>query len=156
MMTLNDSIRVNVPVYEAYNQWTQFETFPEFMTDLREVSQLDDRHVRWHAEFAGHDVAWHSQITEQIPDEIIAWQSRFGPRNSGYVEFEPISERSTQVTVQVDFEPEGLLDHLGDAPGVADVLLHRQLERFKTFLEQRGRATGAWRGVIPPAGGQTS
>lgn len=156
MKTLNDSIQVHVPIYEAYNQWTQFETFPRFMEHLREVRQLDDRHVQWHAKVDGHDVEWDSEITEQIPDEIISWKSITGPEHSGYVEFQPVSRETTRIDVQVNYEPGGILDRVDSSIDIDSVVLHRQLERFKSFIEQRRHATGAWRGTINTPGGQTS
>src|SRR4030081_543818 len=106
MATLEKSIEVNAPVSTAYNQWTQFEDFPKFMEGVKEVRQLDDTHVHWHAEIAGKDKEWDAEITEQIPDQRIAWRSTTGTPNSGIVTFEKISDDKTRITLRMDYEPE--------------------------------------------------
>jgi uncharacterized membrane protein len=148
MTTINDSIEINVPVRTAYDQWTQFETFPRFMDGVKEVKQLDDRHLHWHAELWGKDVEWDSEITEQIPDRVIAWHSTNGPDNSGYVRFEPVADGKTRVDVQINYQPESMMQKAGDKLGAASSRLHDELENFKDFIESRGSETGAWRGTI--------
>lgn len=151
MSEIQDSVEVNVPVRTAYNQWTQFEDFPQFMTGVREVQQLDNQRLHWRAEIMGKDLEWDSKITKQVADRMIAWESIGGtPRNSGYVEFSPIAPGKTKVTVHIDYEPEGLLENVGSALGVASARLHSDLEHYKDFLEKRGSETGAWRGEINP------
>ena len=148
MSHIDDSIRVNVPVRTAYNQWTQFEDFPHFMTGVQEVQQLDDAHLHWHAEIMGKDLEWDSEIVEQVPDQRIAWRSTNGLRNSGVVEFRALSPNETEVHLALDYEPEGVLESLGSATGIASHRVHNELENFKEFVEQRGSETGAWRGQI--------
>lgn len=148
MSHIDDSIRVNVPVRTAYNQWTQFEDFPHFMTGVQHVEQLDDAHLHWHAEIMGNDLEWDSEIVEQVPDQRIAWRSTNGLKNSGVVEFRALSPNETEVHVALDYEPEGVLENLGSATGIASHRVHNELENFKEFVEQRGSETGAWRGQI--------
>jgi uncharacterized membrane protein len=148
MSIVEKSIEVNVPISAAYNQWTQFEDFPKFMEGVEEVTQIDDTHLHWCAEIAGKDKEWDAEITEQIPDERIAWHSTSGAVNSGVVTFDEISENSTLVTVQMQYEPEGAVENVGDALGVLSRRVEGDLERFKEFLESRGRETGAWRGTV--------
>lgn len=148
MSIVEKSIEVNVPCSAAYNQWTQFEDFPKFMEGVEEVTQIDDTHLHWHAEIGGVDKEWNAEITEQIPDERIAWHSTSGAVNSGVVTFDEISANSTLVTVQMQYEPEGAVENVGDAMGVLGRRVEGDLERFKEFLESRGRETGAWRGSV--------
>ncbi len=148
MSTINDSIRVNVPVQAAYNQWTQFEDFPRFMSGVQEVKQLDDTHVHWHAELWGKDMEWDSEITKQVPDRLIEWRSVSGPIHAGHVEFKPVSASQTEVAVRIDYEPEGVVENVGSAVGAASSYLHSGLQHYKEFLESRGRETGAWRGSV--------
>jgi uncharacterized membrane protein len=145
---IEKSIDVNVPVRTAYNQWTQFEEFPRFMEGVREVRQLDDRRLAWCAEIGGKEKRWEAEITEQIPDARIAWRSRGGAKNAGVVTFHRIDDDTTRVMLQLEYDPEGVVENVGDAIGVASARVRGDLERFKEFIEQRGRETGAWRGSI--------
>jgi uncharacterized membrane protein len=149
MATIEKSIEVEVPVRIAYNQWTQFEEFPRFMDGVREVRQLDDRRLRWRAEIGGTQEEWEADITEQVPDQRIAWRARSGKRNAGVVTFHRISDGSTRIMLQLDYEPEGVVENVGDALGVMSRRVQGDLQRFKEFIESRGRETGAWRGEIP-------
>ena len=148
MSIVEKSIEVDVPCSVAYNQWTQFEDFPKFMEGVEEVTQIDDTHLHWRAEIAGVTKEWDAEITEQIPDERIAWRSTSGAVNSGIVTFSELSEDSTLVSVQMQYEPEGAVENVGDAMGVLSRRVEGDLERFKDFLESRGRETGAWRGSV--------
>ena len=148
MPTIEDSIEVNVPVTTAYNQWTQFEEFPRFMEAVEEVRQLDDTHLRWAAEIAGKRQEWEAEITEQRPDERVAWRSTSGTHNAGVVSFEPVDGSRTRVTVQMEYETEGLAERAGGALGVPERQVKQDLERFKELIEGRGAETGAWRGEV--------
>ncbi len=148
MGNLESSIDVNVPVSTAYNQWTQFEEFPRFMGGVKSVRQLDDKTLDWTAEIAGQEKNWQAVITEQTPDQRIAWTSTSGARNSGVVTFHRIDDNVTRVTLQLDFEPEGALESAGDALGIPERQVEGDLERFKEFIESRGTETGAWRGEV--------
>lgn len=148
MTTINQSIEINVPVRTAYDQWTQFEDFPKIMDDVEEVKQIDNTHLYWRASFWGKDVEWKSEITEQIPDKMIAWHSTEGPDNSGYVRFEPSGADKTRVNVQINYEPQNIVQSAGDALGAASSRLKDELENFKDFLEQHDAPSGAWRGTV--------
>ena len=148
MSTTTESVEVNVPLSTAYNQWTQFEEFPRFMAGVIEVRQLDDTHLRWRATIAGKEEQWDAEITEQIPDKLIAWRSTSGARNEGVVTFYKISESRTRVGLRIDYEPRGVLETIGDALGAVSMRASGNLQRFKAFLESRGSETGAWRGSV--------
>jgi uncharacterized membrane protein len=148
MSTIEKSIEVNVPVRMAYNQWTQFEEFPKFMEGVQEVRQLDATHLHWKAQIAGKDKYWNAVITEQRPDERIAWKSTDGAKNAGVVTFHRLSDEKSKVMLQMDYEPEGAVENVGDAVGTVSIRVAGDLERFKTFIESRGRETGAWRGEV--------
>jgi len=143
-----ETIEINVPVSSAYNQWTQFEDFPQFMASVQEIRQLDDKHLHWKANVAGEEKEWDVEITEQIPDKRIAWRSTSGVPNGGVVTFHKISDDVTRVTLQMDYEPEGALEKLGDAFGAVRMETRGNLQKFKDMLEKRGRETGGWRGSI--------
>jgi uncharacterized membrane protein len=149
MSKVEKSIDVQVPASTAYNQWTQFEEFPRFMEGVQAVQQLDDRNLRWQAEIGGKTVEWKAEISEQIPDKRIAWRSVEGARNAGVVTFHRLSDDRTRIMLQLDYEPDGALERVGDWLGVASHRLQGDLERFKTFIESRGEETGAWRGRVP-------
>jgi uncharacterized membrane protein len=143
-----ESIDVDVPVRVAYDQWTQFEEFPRFMEAVEKVEQLDDTTLRWTAEIAGVKRTWTAKITEQTPDQRIAWTSIEGARNAGVVTFHRLDDRKTRVTLQLDVEPDGPVESVGDALGFVQRQAAGDLKRFKEFVEERGVATGAWRGEV--------
>ena len=148
MSTVEKSVDVNVPVSTAYNQWTQFEEFPRFMEGVKSVTQTDDTHLRWVAEIAGKEKEWDAEISEQSPDQRIAWHSTSGARNAGVVTFHRLDDNTTRVTLQMDVDPEGVVENVGDFFGVLDGRVEGDMERFKEFIESRGAETGAWRGEV--------
>ena len=148
MSVIEKSIEIEVPVRTAYNQWTQFEEFPKFMEGVKQVNQIDDRHLHWKAEIGGKEKEWDAEITEQIPDERVAWRSRTGAMNAGVVTFHRLSEAKSKVMLQLEYDPEGVVENVGDAVGVVSQRVVGDLERFKKYIESRGRETGAWRGTV--------
>jgi uncharacterized membrane protein len=148
MATIEQGIEVNVPVRTAYNQWTQFEEFPRFMGGVEEVRQLDDTHLHWRVEHDGHEAEFDAEITEQTPDERIAWTTTDGKSHAGVVTFHKLSNDSCKVMVQIDWEPQGMLESLGAAIGSDDRRVKADLERFKEMIESRGSETGSWRGEV--------
>ena len=148
MSTYEESIEVEVPVRTAYNQWTQFEDFPRFMEGVEQVRQLTDTELRWIAEIAGRRREWKAEITEQRPDERIAWTSREGARNGGVVTFHRLGDNETRVMLQLEFEPDDAAEKVGDVTGIVKSTVKSDLKRFKEFIEGRDRETGAWRGEV--------
>jgi uncharacterized membrane protein len=148
MSKILESIDVDVPVRVAYDQWTQFEEFPRFMEGVKQVEQLTDTMLRWTASIAGVEKTWQAEITEQSPDQRIAWNATSGAENAGVVTFHRLDDERCRVTLQLDVDPEGLLESAGDALGFVQRRAKGDLERFKEFIEQRGTPTGAWRGEV--------
>ena len=148
-MTLVKTVDVAVPVSTAYNQWTQLEEFPQFMQGVESVQQIDDTHSRWKTSIMGAEREFDTRITEQIPDERIAWTTTHGEsEQAGVVTFHRLDADQTRVTVQMDIEPDGFLEKLGLATGIVGQRVSGDLERFKEFIEQRGSESGAWRGEV--------
>jgi carbon monoxide dehydrogenase subunit G len=145
---IEKSIDVNVPVREAYNQWTQFESFPQFMEGVESVRQQGDTNLHWIATIAGKRQEWDARITEQTPDQRIAWTSTTGDRNAGSVDFHRIDDATTRITLTMDVEPSGAMESVGTALGIPAGQVEGDLKRFKEFIERRGAATGAWRGEV--------
>jgi uncharacterized membrane protein len=148
MERIEKSIEVACPVRTVYNQWTQFEEFPRFMAGVKEVKQLDDTHVHWHAEIWGKDKEWDSEITEQVPDQVISWRSVSGAQNAGTVRFEPLSHDRTRLHLIMEYETEGVVEKAGDAVGMLGARVQNTVEDFKRFIEDRTTETGAWRGEV--------
>jgi uncharacterized membrane protein len=148
MAEVKESIEVEVPVSSAYNQWTQFEEFPRFMENVESITQLDDTHLRWVAEVGGKREEWKAEITQQMPDKVIAWRAIEGRENSGRVEFESLGPDRTKIDVTMTWEPEGLMEAAADKVGVSDRAVKVDLERFKELVESLGVETGAWRGEV--------
>jgi uncharacterized membrane protein len=148
MAEMEKSIVVDAPLREVYNQWTQFEEFPRFMEGVVEVRQLDDKRLYWRANIAGAEREWHAEIVDQTPDRRIAWKSLTGTDNGGAVLFRPLDGERTEVTLRIHYSPEGVTENVGDALGFVGRRVQGDLERFCDFMEERGRATGGWRGEI--------
>src|SRR3954463_14594795 len=148
MTKVEKSVEVAVPVSTAYNQWTQFEEFPQFMSGVKQVEQLDDQTLRWVAEIAGVRRQWVATVLEQVPDQKVAWAATEGATNAGAVTFVALPAGGTRVTLTLDYEPEGLVEKAGDALNIVERQATGDLERFKSFIESRGSETGGWRGEV--------
>ncbi|MGW7330137.1 SRPBCC family protein [Streptomyces sp. NPDC054840] len=149
MSQVKESIEVDVPVRTAYDQWTQFESFPEFMDGVERIEQRTDTLTHWVTKISGVAREFDAEITEQIPDTKVAWVTvGGGSEQSGLVTFRPIDPTHTQVTLMMDFDPEGMAENIGDKLGFVDRQVKGDLKRFKHFIEDRGSATGEWRGQV--------
>jgi uncharacterized membrane protein len=150
--SVTESVDVDVPIRTAYNQWTQFETFPEFMSGVERIEQLDDRRLHWTVSVAGVEREFDAEITEQHPEERVAWTSTDGTTHAGVVTFHKLSDDTTRVTVQLDWQPQGIVEKAGAAIGVDDRRVSGDLDRFKSYIESRQQESGAWRGEVPREG----
>ena len=148
MDSIEKSIVVDVPVRIAYNQWTQFESFPSFMEGVEEVRQISDKYMHWRAEIAGKTEEWDAEIMEQTPDQRVSWRSTTGAYNAGTVSFQPMGADQTKVTLRMEYKPEGVVEKVGSALGIVGGRVEGDLQRFKKFIEARGVPTGGWRGEI--------
>jgi uncharacterized membrane protein len=149
MARVVETIDVDVPVSTAYDQWTQFESFPEFLSFVESIRQIDDETNHWTVKIGGVEREFTARITEQHPDERVAWNSIDGKdEHAGVVTFHRLGDASTRVTVQLDWEPQGLAENVGAAIGIDDHAVKQDLRHFKEFIEARGVETGAWRGEI--------
>lgn len=141
-------VLVNVPVSVAYNQWTQFEEFPHFMGGVKSVKQLSDDQLEWIAEIGGVRRQWQARILEQVPDRKVAWAATEGATNAGSVTFEDLGGGQTSVRLSLEYEPEGIVEKVGDKLNIVERQAENDLDRFKAFIEDEGYATGAWRGAV--------
>ena len=141
-------VEVNRSLSTVYNQWTQFEEFPLFMQGVKEVRQLDDTHLHWRAEIWGKEKEWDAEITEQEPDKRISWKSVSGAGNAGTVRFEPLDEHRTRVRLVMAYNPEGVVENVGDTLGIFTSRVEHTVKDFKRFIESREHETGAWRGEV--------
>ncbi|MFJ3582900.1 SRPBCC family protein [Streptomyces sp. NPDC090127] len=149
MSQVKGSIEVDVPVRTAYDQWTQFESFPEFMDGVERIEQRTDTLTHWVTKIGGVEREFDAEITEQVPDTKVAWVTVEGEsEQSGLVTFQPIDPSHTKVTLRMDFDPEGMAENIGDKFGFVDRQVQSDLKRFKHFIEERGSATGGWRGQV--------
>jgi uncharacterized membrane protein len=151
--TVTEFVDVNVPVRAAYNQWTQFEEFPRFMDGVQEIRQLDDTHTHWKTDIGGVKREFDAEITEQLPDERVAWKSIEGEKQAGVVTFHRLDDGHTRVTIQMEYDPQGFVENAGDKLGIVDRRVKGDLRRFKEYIEGRGGLeTGAWRGQVDRPG----
>ena len=142
MSSIEKSIEVNVPEYTAYNQWTHFEEFPQFMEGVKEVKRLDVKRLHWKTEIAGQDKEWDTEITEQTADQRLAWTSRGGPIKGWVVTFHRLSDARSRVMLQLEYAPQGFAENVGEASGVVSSRVQGDLERFKELIEKRWRPAG--------------
>ncbi|MBB5918908.1 putative membrane protein [Nocardia transvalensis] len=149
MGTVTAAVDVGVPIRTAYDQWTQFETFPRFMEGVEQIDQRDDTHTHWKVRVGPITREFDATISEQHPEERVAWHSDSGPTHAGVVTFHRIDADTTRVTAQMDIDPDGFAENVADKLGVIDRRVHGDLERFKNFIEHRGTETGEWRGDVP-------
>jgi uncharacterized membrane protein len=149
MSNTTESVDVDKPIRTVYNQWTQFEEFPQFMEGVTEIRQTSDTMTHWKTKIGGVEREFDAKITEQLPDERVAWTSTSGSDQSGVVTFHRLDDAQTRVTVQMDFEPDGVVENVGDKLGVLDRRVKGDLKRFKEFIESEGYESGAWRGEVP-------
>jgi uncharacterized membrane protein len=145
---LQESIEVEVPISTAYNQWTQFESFPQFMKGVESVEQIDETSLHFRTSVAGIKREFDAQVLEQSPDQCIAWVSKDKPRHAGKVTFEKLGRDLCRVSVALEWEPEGLVERTGAAAHVDEQQVSADLLRFKEFIESRGIETGAWRSAV--------
>lgn len=151
MSTLMSSINLDVPVSTAYNQWTQFEEFPRFMDGIESVTQIDDVTLRWVAKIDGVEREWTSEIVEQKPDEIIAWVNHEGPNTAGSVTFEPSASGGSKIEITMKYDPDTFMEKAAETLGIIQRRIDGDLRRFKDYIEDRGRESGAWRGEVHTA-----
>jgi uncharacterized membrane protein len=146
--TVNASIDVDVPVRVAYDQWTQFESFPEFLGGVESVTQLNDTMTHWVVSIGGVEREFDAEIGDQVPDDHVTWRSIGEVTHRGRVEFTPKGADSTRVDLEIEWKPEGFVEGAGAALQLDDMQVKSDLKRFKEFVENRGTATGAWRGEV--------
>ena len=150
MSRISENVDVNVPCSVAYNQWTQFESFPQFMGGVERIVQIDDTRTHWTTNIDGVKREFDAEITEQHPDERVAWTSTGGEaKHAGVVTFHRLDDARTRVMIQLDWEPEGVIEKAGAALGFDDRQVKADAAKFKEFIESRGSQTGAWRGEVP-------
>ena len=142
------SITVERPVRTVYNQWTQFESFPQFMDGVEQITQFDDKRLHWVTKVAGVQRDFDAEITEQIPDERVAWKSTSGTTQAGVVTFHRVDQGQTKIMLQMDIDPDGLIEKVGEMAGFVQRQVKGDLDRFKTFIEGQPAETGAWRGAV--------
>ncbi|PKQ26097.1 MAG: cyclase [Actinobacteria bacterium HGW-Actinobacteria-4] len=148
MSTIEKSVEVDVPITTAYNQWTQMESYPAFMSSVDEVKQIDDTRTHWRVNVAGVDREFDSEITDQVRDQHIAWRSIGELHHNGRVAFEEVGTDATKVTLTMEWEPEGFVEKAGDLLQIDDMTIKRDLEKFKEMIEGQGFESGAWRGEV--------
>lgn len=147
-MIIEKTIEVNAPLSAVYNQWIQFENFPEFMEGVIEVQQLDEKRLRWKTKSAGQVKEWEVEIFQQEPDSLVAWRSTSGPLHGGTVCFRSRGPNRTEIMLRVEYAPQGMLESLASSFGVVGRRIENDLERFKEFIQNQPAETGAWRGRI--------
>jgi uncharacterized membrane protein len=146
--TIEKAVEVNVPVRTAYNQWTQFETFPQFMEGVEDVRQVTDTQLHWRTKIMGVTREFDAEITDQEPDRRVSWHTTEGPAQGGTVTFQPVNPGTTRVALAMEFEPEGMAEKIADATNMVERRVEADLRRFKEFIEEHGTETGAWRGSV--------
>ena len=138
MENIEKTIQVEQPVKAVYDLWTQFENFPRFMSGIKEVRHLDEKHLHWQAEIGGKTKEWDAEISEQVPHQRIAWRSTSGAENSGSMHFIALSPTKTRVILYLSYGPRGLVERMGGNLGVVSARVSGDLNRFKKLSESQG------------------
>ena len=141
-------IDIDLPVRTVYDQWTQFEDFPLFMRHVRDVRQIDPTHTHWKAKISGVSREWTAEITEQTPDQRVAWTATDGTENAGVVTFHALNDNTTRVVLQMETDPKGFLEKVGSTLGADNHAIKKDLANFKEYIESKGSPDGAWRGDV--------
>ena len=142
-ITVEETLQVSAPVDQVWDLWSNFESFPRFMAHLREVRKIDEGRSRWIATGpAGAPAEWEAVVTDWVPSQFIGWRSVEGSpvETSGQVRLRPVSDRETQVDVQLTYTPpagaagHALASLLGVDPKRA---VEEDLLRLKSLLEDQ-------------------
>jgi uncharacterized membrane protein len=147
-MPIQQSVDIAVPLSVAYNQWTQFEEWPQFMHRLDQATQEDDCTVSFRVKVWGMSKEFVGEIVEQRPDERIQWSVKEGVAHSGVVTFHELAPRLTRVQVSLDVEPGSWIEKMARGMRHVKRAVRADLARFKAFIEMQEVETGAWRGTI--------
>jgi uncharacterized membrane protein len=147
-MPVQQAVDVAVPVETAYNQWTQFEDWPQFMHRVTRVSQEEPNKVSFATKIWGKTKEFVAEIETQRPDERIKWKVTQGITHTGVVTFHELAPRLTRIELNVDVDPGGLLEKAARGLRHIKRAMRADLHRFKAFIEMQEMETGAWRGVI--------
>ncbi|MFE0681034.1 SRPBCC family protein [Streptomyces sp. NPDC058961] len=144
-----EDIDVGVPVREAYDQWTQFQEFSTFAKGVVSVEKSDDTSSNWRVKVAKSTRSWKANVTEQIPDERIAWTTD-GAKGTvkGVVTFHPITDNLTRVLLNLEYFPQGLFEKTGNIWRAQGRRARLDLKLYRKFIMMRGEATDGWRGEI--------
>jgi uncharacterized membrane protein len=148
MVSVIKSVDVEAPLSTVYNQWTQFEEFPQFMGGVDQITQIDETHTHWVTSIGGQRREFDTEITEQHPDERVAWKSTDGTTHAGVITFHRLGDTTTRITAQIDWQPAGLVEKAGAVLNFDDRQVSSDLDRFKQFIESRGSESGGWRGDV--------
>lgn len=142
MSAIVESVTVNVPVMEAYGQWSRLDELPKFMSGVSRVDIGPGGLTHWVVDIGGVTREFDAKVLTAEPNRRVAWESIEGPRHSGSVEFEPVDAGSTLVTAQLDINPEGFAESAADKLGLLNLELKRDLANFKTYMEDTAARRG--------------
>jgi uncharacterized membrane protein len=148
-MPVQQSVDVAVPLETAYNQWTQFEEWPNFMHRVTRVTQEDDDcSVSFATKIWGRTREFVADIETQRPDERIKWSVNQGITHTGVVTFHELAPRLTRIELNIDVDPGSLIEKFARGARHIKRAVRADLHRYKAFVEMQEVETGAWRGVI--------
>ncbi|MGV9565347.1 SRPBCC family protein [Streptomyces sp. NPDC003480] len=148
LMIIED-LNVGVPVREAYNQWTQFTEFDRFTKGVENVEQDDEISSRWQFRIAKVRRRYRGIVTEEVPDQRIAWNSEGAKGTTkGVVTFHPLGDHLTKVLLCMQYFPKGPFERVGSLWRAQGRRARLDLKLYRAFIMERQEATGAWRGEI--------
>ncbi len=147
-MPIQQSIDIGLPLETVYNQWTQFEEWPNFMHRVTRVTQEDDATVSFVTKIWGKSKKFKAGIETQQPDERIKWSVSEGIEHTGVVTFHELGPNLTRVMLSFDVDPGGMIEKLARGARHIKRAARGDMHRFKAFIEMQGQESGAWRGVI--------
>jgi uncharacterized membrane protein len=147
-MPIQQSVDVAVDLETAYNQFTQFEDWPQFMHRVQNVSQDEDDTIRFNTKIWGKTKEFEAKIVTQRPDDRIKWKVAQGITHSGVASFHELAPRLTRIEITLDVQPGSLIEKAARGMRHIKRAVRADLHRYKAFIEMQELETGAWRGVI--------
>lgn len=137
MPTVEEAITVNAPVERVFSEWTDYERFPTFMENVKEVRRTGPGRTHWTVRAAGRQLEWDARTIAE-DEEHVAWIAEGDSGQSGEVKFLPVGPDKTRIDVKMNYTlPSALTEAVADVFRFDERTVKRDLERFKENIEKK-------------------
>lgn len=134
--SLLESVDVRAPVSVAWDLWSDVTRWPSFLSHVRLVEPMDERRFAWQLELPGAEKNFVAELTEVVPENRIAWHTVEGVDHAGVVTFHRLSDTTSRVTLQIEYDPKGFVEHLGALTNLDSTLANYDLGEFQKLAEK--------------------